>query len=110
MVLLLSIPRISLRMSVLKSIRPAILPRRLTMLPLRRILLTGGISNLPGYYHELLRSLIEKEGGPFFSNVEITVSDYKEKGTLQGTGVLALDRFFFQRNLLVSLGLDPLEA
>lgn len=76
----------------------------------RRILLTGGISNLPGYYHELLRSLIEKEGGPFFSNVEITISDYKEKGTLQGTGVLALDRFFFQRNLLVSLGLDLLET
>ncbi|MCR5732323.1 MAG: ROK family protein [Sphaerochaetaceae bacterium] len=74
----------------------------------RNVILTGGISNLPEYYQQLLVSLIEKEGGPSFSNVPIRFSDYREKGSLQGSGVLALDRFFFQRNLLVSLGFDLL--
>ena len=71
----------------------------------RGAIITGGLANLPDYYYALLLDIVEKEGGPSFSQLPIYRSEYREKGSLQGAGVLALDRFFFQKNLLLSLGM-----
>ena len=68
-------------------------------------IITGGLANLPDYYYALLLDIVEKEGGPLFSQLPIYRSEYREKGSIQGAGVLALDRFFFQKNLLLSLGM-----
>ena len=38
-----------------------------------------------------------------FKDVPIYRSYYKEKGTVQGAGLKALEEFFFRRNLLLKL-------
>lgn len=68
------------------------------------IIIGGGISNLPDEYFahmmDITLQLLPEHG----KDTPIYRSNYKEKGTVQGAGVIALDRFFFNKNVLISLG------
>lgn len=67
------------------------------------VLISGGLSNLPDKYFAYMLDVFSSSASMPFKDVPIYRSYYKEKGTVQGAGLKALDEFFFRRNLLLRL-------
>ena len=67
------------------------------------ILIGGGLSNLPDKYFAYMLDTFTSSASVPFKDVPIYRSYYKEKGTVQGAGLKALEEFFFRRNLLLKL-------
>ena len=67
------------------------------------ILIGGGLSNLPDKYFAYMLDVFSKSASISFRDIPIYRSYYKEKGTAQGAGLIALDEFFFRKNLLLKL-------
>lgn len=67
------------------------------------ILISGGLSNLPDRYFAYMLDVFSKSASHKFSEVPIYRSYYKEKGTVQGAGLMALEEFVFRKNLLLRL-------
>lgn len=67
------------------------------------ILIGGGLSNLPDKYFAYMLDTFTLSASVPFKDVPIYRSYYKEKGTVQGAGLKALEEFFFRRNLLLKL-------
>ena len=68
------------------------------------VIIGGGISNLPDEYFARMMDICRQLSPEGRKNLPLYRSNYREKGTVQGAGVIALDRFFYRKNLLLSLG------
>ncbi len=68
------------------------------------VIIGGGISNLPDEYFAHMMDIFIQRVPQSKKSTPIYRSAYKEKGTVQGAGVKALDTFFFNKSLLLTLG------
>ena len=67
------------------------------------VLIGGGLSNLPDEYFAYMLDVFSKSAAVPYKDFPIYRSYYKEKGTVQGAGLTALEEFFFRKNLLMKL-------
>lgn len=66
-------------------------------------LIGGGLSNLPDEYFAYMLDVFSKSAAVPYKDFPIYRSYYKEKGTVQGAGLTALEEFFYRKNLLLKL-------
>ena len=66
-------------------------------------LIGGGLSNLPDEYFAYMLDVFSKSAAVPYRDFPIYRSYYKEKGTVQGAGLTALEEFFYRKNLLLKL-------
>lgn len=69
----------------------------------KAVLVGGGLSNLGDEYFAYMLDTFTKSAPLPLRDVPIYRSYYKEKGTVQGAGLMAAEDFFFRKNLLLSL-------
>lgn len=67
------------------------------------VLIGGGLSNLDDEYFAYMLDVFSKSAPSPLKGVPVFRSYYREKGTVHGAGLEALDRFFYKRGLLIRL-------
>lgn len=68
------------------------------------VIIGGGLSNLPDEYFARMMDTISRYSPTLQKDTPLFRSNYREKGTVQGAGIMALDEYFFNRPLLLTLG------
>lgn len=70
----------------------------------KAVIMGGGISSLPDSYFSLLKETCQLALPNHLSTTPLYRGNFKEKGAVQGAIYLALDEYFYSRQLLCSLG------
>ena len=67
--------------------------------------ITGGLSSLDEKYFTVLMDTFTRHLPPALRDTPVYVSSLKDKSSLSGCGIIALDRFFYHERLLKALNL-----
>jgi Transcriptional regulator/sugar kinase len=70
----------------------------------KAVILGGGISSLPDIYFAVFSQGFQTSLPSHLEKTPVYRGNFKEKGTAQGAVYMALDRIFYSRDLLCSLG------
>jgi len=68
-----------------------------------KIILGGGVSNLPDHYISLLQQYYQQHTHHSLANIPVVRSQLKDRSTVLGSVAVALDRWVFQRRMLQTM-------